>query len=96
MRDVDYTDDDSIETDHNLNESFDKVRIKTQIKRGEGTRDQDTHDIKVRAPTSVEAAEALSNVIAELERHDVFGRVRALQPDVDDENDDDTEGDADA
>jgi len=90
MRDViDYADDESIDTDHNLNESFDKVRIKTQIKRGEGTRDQDTHDIKVRAPTSVEAAAAVSNVIEELENRDVFDRVRALQPDADEQDEGD-------
>jgi len=79
---------DDAETNHNLNESHDKVRIKTQIKRGEGTRDQDTHDIKVRAPTSVGAAAALSNVISELEDRDVFDRVRALQPDAEVSDDD--------
>jgi len=60
-------------------ESADKIRLKTQLKRGEGTRDQDTHDIKARGETPEEAAEALSETIAELEERDVFDRVRALQ-----------------
>jgi len=59
-------------TNHNLNESADKIRLKTQVKRGEGTRDQDTHDIKVRGETPAEAAENLSETLAELAERDVF------------------------
>lgn len=66
---------------HNLNESKDKIRLKTQLKRGEGTRDQDTHDIKVRGETPEEAAENLSKVIEELEDRDVFERARGIQGD---------------
>ena len=82
------TDDDSgttdggIETRKNLNESADKIRLKTQVKRGDGTRDQDTHDIKVRGETPAEAAENLSETLAELEGRDVFKRVRNLQPEA--------------
>ena len=72
------TDDDTAETNHNLNESHDKVRLKTQIKRGEGTRDQDTHDLKVRGETPEDAAEALSELLAELEARFVFERARAV------------------
>lgn len=72
------TDDDTAETNHNLNESHDKVRLKTQIKRGEGTRDQDTHDLKVRGETPEDAAEALSELLAELEARFVFERTRAV------------------
>ncbi len=61
---------------HNVNESNEKVRLKTQVKRGEGTRDQDTHDLKVRAETPEDAAERLSTVLRELEQRDVFERTR--------------------
>jgi len=77
--------DDDAETNHNLNESADKIRLKTQLKRGDGTRDQDTHDLKVRGETPEEAAENLSEVIAELEERDVFDRARNIQPEVSEE-----------
>jgi len=66
------------DTNHNLNESADKIRLKTQIKRGSGTRDQDTHDIKVRGETPEDAAENLSEVLGELHERDVFARARAI------------------
>jgi hypothetical protein len=65
-------------SEHTVNESNEKIRLKTQIKRGTGTRDQDTHDIKARAETPEEAAEMLSQVLAELEERDVFDRVRQV------------------
>jgi len=66
------------EANHNLNESADKIRLKTQVKRGSGTRDQDTHDIKVRGETPEAAAENLSDALAELEARDVFNRAREV------------------
>jgi len=77
------------ETTHNLNESADKIRLSTKVKRGTGTRDQDTHTVKVRGETPSEAAANLSGVIAELEKRDVFERVRTLEID-----ESATEGDA--
>ena len=35
-------------TNRNLNESADKIRLETQVKRGEGTRDEDRMKVKVR------------------------------------------------
>jgi len=66
------------ETHKNINESHDKIRLKTQLKRGTGTRDQDTHDIKARGETPEEAAENLSDALAELEERDVFERAREV------------------
>jgi hypothetical protein len=63
---------------HNVNESNEKVRLKTQIKRGTGTRVQDTHDLKARGETPEEAAEMLSDVLEELEDRDVFERARGV------------------
>jgi len=85
------TDTDDAETNHNLNESADKIRLKTQLKRGEGTRDQDTHDLKARGETPEEAAENLSDVISELEERDVFERARNIQPEVSDDEESDAD-----
>ena len=68
-------------TQKNINESHDKIRLKTQLKRGTGTRDQDTHDIKARGETPAEAAENLSETLAELEDRDVFERAREVGAD---------------
>ena len=77
------TDDDSgtTVTNRNLNESADKIRLKTQLKRGTGTRDQDTHDIKVRGETPKEAAENLERVISELKQRAVFAKTRQVGSD---------------
>jgi len=85
MSDDDTRGDDAptTETNHNINESHDKIRLKTQVKRGSGTRDQDTHDIKVRGETPAEAAENLSDALAELEARDVFDRTREVGNDDD-------------
>lgn len=81
----DNTADDATETNHNLNESADKIRLKTQIKRGSGTRDEDRHDLKARGETPEEAAENLSETIAELEERDVFERARSIGNEVGDD-----------
>jgi LPS O-antigen subunit length determinant protein (WzzB/FepE family) len=74
-----------MDTQKNINESHDKIRLKTQLKRGSDTRDQDTHDVKARGETPEEAAKNLSETIAELEERNVFERVRNIQPEVDDD-----------
>lgn len=73
------------ETQHNLNESADKIRLSTKLKRGSGTRDQDTHTLKARGETPEEAAEDLDEVLRELEERGFFERARAV------ENEDDSE-----
>lgn len=70
--------DDDQTTRKNVNESHDKIRLKTQVKRGSGTRDQDTHDIKARGETPTEAAENLSMALRALEERDVFERAREV------------------
>ena len=74
------TDDDSgtTETNHNLNESADKIRLETDVTRGTGTRDQEKHKLKARGETPEEAAENLSDALAELEERDVFKRARSI------------------
>jgi len=64
------------DTNHNLNESADKIRLSIDLTRGTGTRDQEKHKLKARGETPEEAAENLSDALAELEDRDVFERAR--------------------
>jgi len=66
------------DTNHNLNESADKIRLETDVTRGTGTRDQEKHKLKARGETPEEAAENLSKALEELEEKDVFKRARRL------------------
>lgn len=73
--------DNDTETTHNLNESHDKIRLETDLTRGTGTRDQEKHKLKARGETPEEAADALSEALAELEERDVFKRAREVGDD---------------
>ena len=68
------------DTNHNLNESADKIRLSMKLKRGEGTRDQDTTTIKGRGETPEEAAHNLDESLRELEERGTFERARNIQP----------------
>jgi hypothetical protein len=63
---------------HNINESYDKIRLETDVTRGTGTRDQEKHKLKARGETPEEAAENLSEALRELEERDVFERARQV------------------
>jgi ABC-type transporter Mla subunit MlaD len=69
---------DTAETNHTINESHDKIRLETDLTRGTGTRDQEKHKLKARGETPEEAAENLSDALAELEARDVFDRARQV------------------
>jgi hypothetical protein len=69
------------EETHTVNESNEKIRVTTTLKRGTGTRDQDTHKLKVRAENPVEAAERMDYLISELQERGTFDRVREIQND---------------
>lgn len=75
------TDADAENRNHNVNESHDKIRLETDVTRGTGTRDQEKHKLKARGETPAEAAENLSEALAELEDRDVFDRARRLGDD---------------
>ena len=66
-------------SDHEITETADKIRIQTKIKRGTGTRDQDTHNIKARGRTPDEVARRMEKTISELKDRDVFENVRQIQ-----------------
>lgn len=72
-------------SDHEIRETADKLRIQTKIKRGTGTRDQDTHNIKVRGRDAEQVARRMEKTIFELQRRDVFENVRQIQSEGDDE-----------
>ena len=72
---------DTTETNHNINESHDKIRVETDVTRGTGTRDQEKHKLKARGETAEDAAENLSETLRELEERDVFDRARDLGDD---------------
>jgi len=67
------------EKNHNLNESHDKVRLQTDLTRGEGTRDQEKHKLKARGETPKEAAQMLSEALEELEDLEYFDRAREVE-----------------
>jgi hypothetical protein len=69
-----------INENHNISETRDTIRLHTTVKRGTGTRDQDSYKLKVRAETPQDAAADMAAVVSELEARDVFARIRNLQP----------------
>lgn len=77
----DHTDD-ADETHLNISESADKIRVETQVKRGTGTRDQDTIKVKVKGNDPDDVVDRLNATVAKL--HDTAARARAIQPESDD------------
>lgn len=68
---------------HNLNESADKIRLKTQLKRGSATRDQDTIEVKIRGDDPEDAVETLNEVLERL--RETADNARSIQPEEADE-----------
>ena len=54
-------------TEKTIRESSDKIRVETQVKRGEGTRDEDRIKVKVRGDDPDEVVEQLNRTIANLQ-----------------------------
>jgi len=71
------------DTQHNLNESHDKIRLKTKIKRGSGTRDQDEIEVKVRGDDPKECVEKLNQTVEMLRK--TSDTLREIQPGQTDE-----------
>jgi len=68
-----------------VNESADKINLKTKVKRGTGTRDQDEVVVKVKADDPNDAAAKLANTLAALDAVGVTDTLRETQPTVDDD-----------
>ena len=75
------------ETRHTISESADKIVLKTNVKRGTGTRDQDKIDVKVKGDDPEETVDRLNDVLANLAESGTADTVRELRADPDGEED---------
>jgi len=76
---------DADETRHTVSESADKIVLKTTVKRGTGTRDQDKLDVKVKGSQPGPTADKLARTLDSLDELDVSTRLRETQPGENDE-----------
>ena len=65
-------------TTHTVNESADKIRVETKVKRGSGTRDQDEIKVKIKGDDAEEVVEKLNNTVELLQ--DTSDTLRNIQP----------------
>jgi len=65
------------ETRHSISESADKIVLKTNVKRGTGTRDEDKINVKVKGDSPDDTAEKLADTLDALEEHGVAETLRA-------------------
>lgn len=65
---------------HTINESADKIRLKTKIKRGDGTRDQDEVEVKIKSDDPQEAATTLHETIVAIQENGTHETLRETQP----------------
>ena len=68
------------ETRLNVSESADKVTLTTKVKRGSGTRDQDTVKVKVKGDDAAETAGRLADTLDALAKEGVAETLRETQP----------------
>lgn len=66
---------------HTVSESADKITLKTRLKRGTGTRDEDTLTVKVKGADPETVTQKLDRTLANLD--DTAGELRAVQPEGD-------------
>jgi len=69
-------------TTHQVNESADKVTLTTKIKRGSGTRDQDSIKVKVKAENPVQAAQKLDATVNAILENGTAETLRGTQPEA--------------
>jgi len=69
-----------VEKTHTVSESADKIVLKTQVKRGDGTRDQDKIDVKVKGNDPYETARELKHVLNGLDKEGIANTLRETQP----------------
>lgn len=73
------SDDNTEKTVRNVNESAHTVRLETQVKRGEGTRDEDRIKIKVRGDDPEKAAEKLHDTVVAVGDNQTVTALRGTQ-----------------
>jgi len=66
---------------HTVSESADKIVVKTKVKRGTGTRDEDKLSVKVKGNDPVEVVEKVNETISRL--HNTAEDLRNMQPEED-------------
>lgn len=71
----------------NINESAHPIRLKTKIKRGEDTRDQDEVEVKVRGDDPEETAQTLHDTVTAIREHGTVNALRGTQPSVEEDAD---------
>lgn len=64
---------------HHINESADKITLKTKVKRGTGTRDEDKLDVKVKGDNPDSVAGRLRKTLDALEREGIATKLRETQ-----------------
>ena len=70
----------SDDTTHTISESADKIVLKTSVKRGTGTRDQDKIDVKCKGSDPEATAEKLAQTLQALKNEGVAHSLRRTQP----------------
>jgi len=65
---------------HNVNESADKIVLKTKVKRGTGTRDEDRIEVKVKGDDPEEAAEKLHKTVVAIGDQNTVNALRGTHP----------------
>lgn len=73
------------EVRHNISESADKIRLKTKIKRGSDTRDQDEIEVTVKGNDPEETADRLHQTVVEIGENGTHNALRGTQPDTADD-----------
>ena len=69
-------------TKHTVNESADKIRLDTKIKRGSDVRDQDEVKVQIKGDDPEHAVEMLAKTLEALEHKGVASDLRSTQPDI--------------
>ena len=70
------------EKTHTVNESADKIRLKAEVKRGNGTRDQDKVNLTIKGSDPEETANRLKVTLDALEANGVAQQLRDTQPEA--------------
>ena len=65
---------------HTVSESADKIVLKTNVKRGSGTRDQDKIDVKIKGSDPEDTAAKLRATLDALEAEGIASALRETQP----------------
>lgn len=77
---TDDTTDADDSTVHRVSESADKITLKTKIKRGTGTRDQDEINVKVKGADPEATADKLHETVVAIGDNGTINALRGTQP----------------